>query len=81
MTASITRLPAPPTRESAPPIAHEESHRLVRERAFPASQSVEDLLAQLRESGFTGTLQIDLNQGGIGTIRLREEKRIEFSKK
>jgi hypothetical protein len=31
---------------------------------------------QLREKRATGTLFIDLNQGGIGTIRFREETHI-----
>lgn len=70
---------APPQREDAPDIAHEsDRHRLVRERVFLPSQDLMKILMHIRRKGITGRLMIDLNCGGIGSIRLCEEHRIEF---
>lgn len=70
------RLPRPPSRERD---KVSDSHRLVRERTFPASTPIAVILADLRESRATGTLFVDVNVGGVGMIRFREEQRVDFS--
>jgi len=51
--------------------------RIIRERDFPALVSVvPDLLAALRNEHATGTLVLELNQGGVRAIRFREESRL-----
>lgn len=69
----VRKLPRPPSRDH---IA--DSHRLVRERIFPSSMSISAILAELRESHSTGTLSLDIASGGVGSIRFREERRIDF---
>lgn len=87
-TSTSAGLPRPPRSpagedslalESAHASAHasaSETHRLVRERVFPHPLDVPAILHLLRQQSATGTLTIDLNQGGVGSIRFREERRI-----
>lgn len=75
-SSSPRRLPRPPSRERD---QVSDSHRLVRERIFPASTSIASILVELRESRATGTLFVDINIGGVGMIRFREEQRVDFS--
>jgi hypothetical protein len=51
----------------------------VRERAFPSSSDLNYVLRLLRSSHSTGTLMIDVNQGGVGSIRFREETKVDFT--
>jgi hypothetical protein len=55
-----------------------ESHKLVRERSFPNSQSIQDILSHLKSTRSTGQLIIDIGQGGVGTIRFKEEHKVRF---
>jgi len=50
-----------------------DSHILVRERRFPPSQDIAALMKFLRDMHSTGTLMINISQGGICTLRYREE--------
>lgn len=83
MTAPASKFPHPPFAETSV----SESHHLVRERKFPLSQDISSALQSLsralglRESSATGTLLVDINQGGIGSIRFREEKKVDLSEK
>lgn len=84
MTSAATKIPRPPssssdTDDTASSSVH-EAHTLVRERRFPASE-LSSVLSSLRDSRSTGTLLIDMNQGGVGTIRFREEHPIRLSPK
>lgn len=57
---------------AAPPT---ESHRLVRERRFsPSEVHIPDILRELHA---TGTLCIDISQGGVGSVRFVEEQRLD----
>jgi hypothetical protein len=68
------KLPKPPSNNH-----HiSESHRLVRERSFTPKSSIETIIEILKESHATGQLMIDMNQGGIGSIRFREEQKVNF---
>lgn len=49
-----------------------DSRTMVRERTF-ADLDPKELLDFLRACHATGTVLIDLNQGGIGSLRFREE--------
>jgi len=58
-----------------------DSQVLVRERNFTLHPEIIHLVRELRrklllDKSYTGTLFIDLNQGGVGSIRFREEARI-----
>lgn len=53
-----------------------EHQRIVRERTFRV-QDYERLLMMIQDERVTGTLMLDLNQGGIASIRLREEEKIK----
>lgn len=67
-----SKLPHPPQR----PATHlSESHHLVRERQFP-NENIAEIIRSLRESSATGTLSIDFANGGVGTIRFSERKKI-----
>ena len=73
-TLLMPKLPKPPSGTN-----HiSESHRLVRERSFQPKGSIENIIEVLRESHATGQLVIDMNQGGIGSIRFREEQKVKF---
>jgi hypothetical protein len=39
---------------------------------------VNQLLESLAKQRVIGTLMIDLQQGGVGSVRLREERRLTF---
>ena len=62
-------------RESSTPHIR-DSQVLVRERGFPPTMDIASLLHFLRDQRSTGKLMIDMNQGGIGTIRFREEAHV-----
>jgi hypothetical protein len=51
---------------------------VVRIRAFSPSTDLMQLIVHLRRSKSTGTIMVDLNQGGVGSIRFREESCIVF---
>lgn len=61
-----------PTRTPTPAAA--EQQHIVRERLFLITP--EDVLELLSATRATGTLVIDLNQGGVGSIRFTERKKI-----
>jgi hypothetical protein len=63
------------------PTHRTDTHRLVRERTFPPSTPLHELLMYIRKIKGTGTLMIDLNQGGIGSIRFCEEQHLTFDPK
>jgi hypothetical protein len=70
-----THLPAPPSRD----VRHvSESHKLEHVRHYPADVDVNQLLESLAKQRVIGTLMIDLQQGGVGSVRLREERRLTF---
>lgn len=71
-----TPLPAPQGKGDAPFAS--ESHTLVRERSFPSSSSIDSIVRTLRSERVTGTLTVDFNQGGIGSVTFREKKKIAF---
>lgn len=61
-----------------------DNTKVVRERRFYVDRSDECVfraLAQLVREGVTGTLHIDFNQGGVGSIRFQEEQRITLDAK
>ena len=58
------------------PPPRSESHHVVRERVYPQSSYVEDLLGMLRLEHATGNLVINLNQGGVARIAFEEKERI-----
>ena len=77
-SASSSRLPSPPVQDA--PLPASESHHLVRERVFRSSrEDVYSALRSLLESRSTGTLMVDIANGGIGSVRFREEKKVDFS--
>jgi len=55
-----------------------DTYRLVRERVYSGSHDLMQLVMSLRTERVTGTLSIDLNQGGVGRIRFREEQDIRY---
>jgi hypothetical protein len=74
------KLPSPPA--SRRPVTHAtESHALVRDRTFPAAAPLDEIVSMLRDSDATGTLSVDFNEGGIGSIRFSERKRVTFGEK
>jgi len=54
----------------------DEVHELVRTRKFPRSTDLNFILKLLRMAHSTGTLMVDLNCGGVGSIRFREEHKL-----
>ncbi len=54
-----------------------ETHILVRERNFPSSELMQ-VIQYLRSEKATGTLTLNLSQGGINRIRFREEQDIRY---
>jgi hypothetical protein len=53
----------------------QEHNHVIRERIFQPHQ-LEHVMQELHESRATGTLMLDISQGGLCTIRFREEKKI-----
>jgi hypothetical protein len=70
------KIPPPPDAASSP----RETHRIIRERNFPAT-SLDTILSTLRDEHSTGTLLIDISSGGVNSIRFREEQKIKFDAK
>jgi hypothetical protein len=58
--------------------ATSDESRLVREVRYPPTTSLMQLLMYIRNKKGTGTLIIDLHQGGIGAIRFCEQTHLEF---
>ena len=56
-----------------------DTYRLVRERVYSGSHDLMTLVMSLRVEKVTGTLSIDMNQGGVGRIRFREEQDIRYN--
>ncbi len=56
-----------------------ETYRLVRERIYQGPLDVLQILISLRMERVTGTISIDLSQGGICRVRFREEQDIRYS--
>lgn len=62
-----------------PGLVQAEHTSVVRLRNFSvegADEAVTRALAHLAREGATGTLMIDMNKGGIGTIRFRDEQKL-----
>lgn len=57
-------------------LATREGMRTIREREFPAAQ-LSNILLLVHEERFTGQVILDINQGGLCTIRLHEEKKYQ----
>ena len=77
---SASKLPRPPAREGALD-STQDTHHILRERAFPSATNINEILCNLRESRSTGTLSIDIAQGGIGSIRFSERRKLTFDEK
>ena len=77
MSAPAARPPKPPPAPDS--VAHvSESHHLVRERRFDARTPLDDIARTLRESRATGTLTVDLAQGGVASVTFRERQGVHF---
>ena len=61
-------------------ITHADAHHVTRERHFPADQ-FERVLLMVHEERLTGQLIIDINQGGVASIRLHERKKLPLGEK
>lgn len=55
-------------------LASKEGLRTIREREFSPSQ-LQNVLLLVHEERLTGQVILDINQGGLCTIRLHEEKK------
>ena len=78
MPSALQRLPSPPPRDtsvSAPTRHVSESQHMVRERRFAPDADLAKIDAEIARTHATGTLLIDYSNGGIGSIRFREEKK------
>jgi len=53
-----------------------ESQSVVRERTFDNEMDIAYLIGLLRNQRVTGTLRIDISQGGINSIRLEERQKL-----
>ena len=57
-----------------------ESQTILRERSFPVSNEVMIFVRALQQhlglSRSTGMLCVDINQGGVGTVRFKEQQGI-----
>jgi hypothetical protein len=53
-----------------------EATAVVRERTYHRDSDISYILGLLRTTAATGTLRIDLSQGGVGAIRFEERQRI-----
>ncbi len=58
----------------------EDSYKLVHEQIYHGA-SLMAVIQHLRSARSTGTLFIDLSQGGIGKIRFREQQDIMYEPK
>ena len=54
-----------------------EATAVVRERTYHRDTDIAYLLGLLRNTAATGTLRIDLSQGGVGNIRFEERQAIK----
>jgi hypothetical protein len=64
-----------------PTLASESTH-VVRERRFvidAGDESILAALAHLRREGVTGTLFVDIANGGAATLRFREQRQVDFT--
>ena len=57
---------------------------MIRERRFVIDSSDRDnsilaALAHLRREGVTGTLFVDIANGGAATLRFREQRQVDFT--
>ena len=52
-----------------------ERHHVVRERTYRPSQLAE-VMQSLHESHATGTLSIDIHEGGVGSVRFTETQKL-----
>ena len=69
------KVDSPPKRDME---VREKCH-LTREREFPSSADLSYVIKLLRDAHSTGTLMIDISQGGVGSIRFREESSVDFT--
>jgi hypothetical protein len=53
-----------------------EATSVVRERTYHRDSDIAYIIGLLRTQAATGTLRIDLSQGGIGSIRFEERKKL-----
>jgi hypothetical protein len=74
---TASKLPSPPSATQHV----SESHHLTRERSFSPSSNLNEILRILRSDSATGTLSIDINQGGVGSIRFSERHKVSFDEK
>ena len=65
-----------PSREGATPSRDETT--ITRVRSFSPSMKLMHIILQLRREHVTGSLILDLNQGGICNIRCCESSRIDL---
>lgn len=56
-----------------------DTYHLVRERVYQGSLDFVRILLDLRTERATGTLSVDLSQGGVCRVRFREEQDIRYS--
>ena len=56
-----------------------DTYRLVRERVYSGSHDLMQLIMSLRVEKVSGTLSVDLSQGGIRSIRFHEEQDIRYN--
>jgi hypothetical protein len=74
---TASKLPSPPS-----PTQHvSESHHLIRERTFPPTTNINEILRVLRDAHAIGTLSIDVVQGGVGSIRFHEKHKLTLDDK
>lgn len=53
-----------------------EATAVIRERTYHRDSDIAYVIGLLRNQAATGTLRIDLSQGGVGGIRFEERQRI-----
>lgn len=53
-----------------------EATSVIRERTYHRDTDIAYVIGLLRNQAATGTLHIDLSQGGVGSIRFEERQRI-----
>jgi hypothetical protein len=74
-----TKLTIPPRPSNG--VTHaSDRHRVMRERVFEPAQ-LQSVFLLIHESRTTGTLLLDLHQGGIRNIRLQEEQPLQLDEK
>jgi hypothetical protein len=52
-----------------------KTYRVLGEYRFHTN-NVDEVLAIIRDAGVSGTLTLDISQGGVGSIRFHEEQKI-----